>query len=179
MLPQVNHNSRLLTSKISLVPVSVDIIHVYWTLYYTYFNIHGMTIVFIRTKVKKRASYSYLRYLWGRLAYVELLSKWYLWNPHNSEITLRLLDNNNCYNLYRDETSNVHVTEEIFTLLTINNYNVVETGGVIDFTLILGNHVDSYLYGLLSVTNGWYRGSLTKLVLFWIYLVYSFVLYHQ
>ena len=102
----------------------------------------------------------------GRLAYVELLSKWYLWNPHNSEITLRLLDNNNCYNLYRDETSNVHVTEEIFTLLTINNYNVVETGGVIDFTLILGNHVDSYLYGLLSVTNGWYRGSLTKLVLF-------------
>ena len=89
-----------------------------------------------------------------------------LWNPHNSEITLRLLDNNNCYNLYRDETSNVHVTEEIFTLLTINNYNVVETGGVIDFTLILGNHVDSYLYGLLSVTNGWYRGSLTKLVLF-------------
>ena len=64
------------------------------------------------------------------------------------------------------ETSNVHVTEEIFTLLTINNYNVVETGGVIDFTLILGNHVDSYLYGLLSVTNGWYRGSLTKLVLF-------------
>ena len=27
-------------------------------------------------------------------------------------------------------------------LLTINNYNVVETGGVIDFTLILGNHVD-------------------------------------
>ena len=29
-------------------------------------------------------------------------------------------------------------TEEIFTLLTINNYNVVETGGVIDFTLILG-----------------------------------------
>ena len=58
------------------------------------------------------------------------------------------------------------VTEEIFTLLTINNYNVVETGGVIDFTLILGNHVDSYLYGLLSVTNGWYRGSLTKLVLF-------------
>ena len=81
-------------------------------------------------------------------------------------LTLRLLDNNNCYNLYRDETSNVHVTEEIFTLLTINNYNVVETGGVIDFTLILGNHVDSYLYGLLSVTNGWYRGSLTKLVLF-------------
>ena len=67
------------------------------------------------------------------------------------------MDNNNCYNLYRDETSNVHVTEEIFTLLTINNYNVVETGGVIDFTLILGNHVDSYLYGLLSVTNGWYR----------------------
>ena len=76
------------------------------------------------------------------------------------------LKDNNCYNLYRDETSNVHVTEEIFTLLTINNYNVVETGGVIDFTLILGNHVDSYLYGLLSVTNGWYRGSLTKLVLF-------------
>ena len=110
-----------------------------------------------------------MRCLWARIT-VELLSKWYLWNPHNSEITLRLLDNNNCYNLYRDETSNVHVTEEIFTLLTINNYNVVETGGVIDFTLILGNHVDSYLYGLLSVTNGWYRGSLTKLVLFWIYL---------
>ena len=43
---------------------------------------------------------------------LELLSKWYLWNPHNSEITLRLLDNNNCYNLYRDETSNVQVMDQ-------------------------------------------------------------------
>ena len=95
------------------------------------------------------------------------------WNPHNSEITLRLLDNNNCYNLYRDETSNVHVTEEIFTLLTINNYNVVETGGVIDFTLILGNHVDSYLYGLLPIISTGIRNNVIHLCLSPAYLYIS------
>ena len=111
----------------------------------------------------------YLGYFLGRLAVVELFSKWSLGKPfqaNSSYCSLRLLDNDNCYNLYRDKTSNVYVSEEIFTLLTINNLNVVETGGVIDFSLILGNHVDTYLYGLLSVTNLWYRGSLTKLVLF-------------
>ena len=65
------------------------------------------------------------------------------------------MDKDLCFNLYRDKTSNVYVTEEIITLLTINNLNVVETGAVIDFSLILGNHVDTYLYGLLSVTNLW------------------------
>ena len=110
----------------------------------------------------------YLGYFLGRPAYVELFSKWLfiLPNSNSSYCSLRLLDNDNCYNLYRDKTSNVYVSEEIFTLLTINNLNVVETGGVIDFSLILGNHVDTYLYGLLSVTNLWQRGSLTKLVLF-------------
>ena len=109
----------------------------------------------------------YLGYFLGRLAYVELFSKCESFYSFNSSYcSLRLLDNDNCYNLYRDKTSNVYVSEEIFTLLTINNLNVVETGGVIDFSLILGNHVDTYLYGLLSVTNLWQRGSLTKLVLF-------------
>ena len=120
----------------------------------------------------------WLRQICSRHALVELLSKWYHGSPHNSEIRLRLLDN--CYNLYyRDETSNLDVTEEIFTFLTINNLNLVETGGLVDFSLILGNHVDSYLYGLLAVSNIWYRGGLTKLFLFWIYFVYSFVHYNQ
>ena len=95
-----------------------------------------------------------LRQICSRHAHVELLSKWYHGSPNNSEIRLRLLDN--CYNLYyRDETSNLDVTEEIFTFLTINNLNLVETGGLVDFSLILGNHVDSYLYGLLAVSNIW------------------------
>ena len=120
----------------------------------------------------------WLRQICSRHALVELLSKWYHGSPNNSEIRLRLLDN--CYNLYyRDETSNLDVTEEIFTFLTINNLNLVETGGLVDFSLILGNHVDSYLYGLLAVSNIWYRGGLTKLFLFWIYFVYSFVHYNQ
>jgi hypothetical protein len=104
----------------------------------------------------------YLGYFLGRLAYVELFSKWLSFAsfiatllPNSNYCSLRLLDNDGCYNLYRDKTSNVSVSEEIFTLLTINNLNVVETGGVIDFSLILGNHVDTYLYGLLSVTNLW------------------------
>ena len=106
-----------------------------------------------------------LRQISSRHALVELLSKWYHGSPNNSEIRLRLLDNS--YNLYyRDETSNLDVTEEIFTFLTINNLNLVETGGLVDFSLILGNHVDSYLYGLLAVSNIWYRGGLTKLFLF-------------
>ena len=111
----------------------------------------------------------YLRYYSGRLRRVELFKKWYhAGNSHHriSSMRLPLCDKDSCYITYRDETSNVYVTEEIFTLLTINNLNVVETGGVIDFSLLLGNHVDSYLYGLLSVTNLWYRGTLTKLVLF-------------
>ena len=111
----------------------------------------------------------YLRYYSGRLARVELFKNWYhAGNSHHriSSIRLPLCDKDSCYITYGDETSNVYVTEEIFTLLTINNLNVVETGGVIDFSLLLGNHVDSYLYGLLSVTNLWYRGTLTKLVLF-------------
>ena len=111
----------------------------------------------------------YLRYYSGRLARVELFkNSYHAGNTHHriSSIRLPLLDKDVVYITYRDETSNVYVTEEIFTLLTINNLNVVETGGVIDFSLLLGNHVDSYLYGLLSVTNLWYRGTLTKLVLF-------------
>jgi hypothetical protein len=119
-----------------------------------------------------------LRQICSRHALVELLSKWYHGSPNNSEIRLRLLDN--CYNLYyRDETSNLDVTEEIFTFLTINNLNLVETGGLVDFSLVLGNHVDSYLYGLLAVSNVWYRSSLTKLFLFWVCFVYSFVHYNQ
>jgi hypothetical protein len=97
----------------------------------------------------------YLGYFLGRLAVVELFSKFNLFNlvKPAGYVSLRLLDKDGCRNLYRDKTSNIYVSEEIFTLLTINNLNVVETGGLIDFTLLLGNYVDTYLYGLLSVTN--------------------------
>ena len=54
----------------------------------------------------------------------------------------------------------------VFTLLTINNLNDVETSGLIDFSLILGNLIHTYLSGSLAVSNIWYRGALTNLFLF-------------
>ena len=82
-------------------------------------------------------------------------------------ITFRLCDNNNSYNLlYRHETSNLDVTEEIFTLLTINNLIHVESSGLIDFSLILGSLIHTYLSGALVVSNIWYRTALTNLFLF-------------
>ena len=70
-----------------------------------------------------------------RFAVIQLLFKYQQKSlPFGELITLSLCDNNNCYNLlYRHETSNLDVTEEIFTLLTINNLNDVESSGLIDF----------------------------------------------
>ena len=67
-----------------------------------------------------------------RFALIQLSLKYYLACHRNSEIRLRYSDNNNL--LYSHETSNCDVPEEIFTLLTINNLNDVETSGLIDFS---------------------------------------------
>ena len=103
-----------------------------------------------------------------RFAVIQLLFKYQQKSlPFCELITLSLCDNNNCYNLlYRHETSNLDVTEEIFTLLTINNLNDVESSGLIDFSLILGSLIHSYLSGSLGVSNIWYRAAFTNLFLF-------------
>ena len=101
-----------------------------------------------------------------RFAYIQLWLKYYHGNgnPRNSEITNRQSDNNNL--LSGHERSNCDVTEEIFTLLTINNLNDVETSGLIDFSLILGNIIHTQVTGSLAVSNIWYRGVQTNLFLF-------------
>ena len=101
-----------------------------------------------------------------RFAYIQLWLKYYFGNPRNSEITncLGQSDNNNL--LSGHERSNCDVTEEIFTLLTINNLNDVETSGLIDFSLILGNIIHTQVTGSLAVSNIWYRGVQTNLFLF-------------
>ena len=99
-----------------------------------------------------------------RFALIQLSLKYYLACHRNSEIRLRYSDNNNL--LYRHETSNLDVTEEIFTLLTINNLNDVESSGLIDFSLILGSLIHSYLSGSLGVSNIWYRAAFTNLFIF-------------
>ena len=102
-----------------------------------------------------------------RFALIQLSLKYYLACHRNSEIRLRYSDNNNSQNLlYRHETSNLDVPEEIFTLLIINNLNDVETSGLIDFSLILGNLIHTYLSGSLAVSNIWYRGALTNIFIF-------------
>ena len=100
----------------------------------------------------------------GRFALIQLWLKYYFGNPRNSEITNRQSDNNNL--LSGHERSNLDVTEEIFTLLTINNLNDVETSGLIDFSLILGNIIHTQVTGSLAVSNTWYRGVQTNLFLF-------------
>ena len=112
-----------------------------------------------------------------RFALIQLSLKYYLACHRNSEIRLRYSDNNNL--LYSHETSNCDVPEEIFTLLTINNLNDVETSGLIDFSLILGNLIHTYLSGSLAVSNIWYRGALTNFFIFWTITQYSFVYYNQ
>ena len=112
-----------------------------------------------------------------RFALIQLTLKYYLACLRNSEIRLRYSDNNNL--LYSHETSNCDVPEEIFTLLTINNLNDVETSGLIDFSLILGNLIHTYLSGSLAVSNIWYRGALTNVFLFWTITQYSFIYYSQ
>ena len=107
---------------------------------------------------------SSLMYTLRRFALIQLWLKYYFGNPRNSEITNRQSDNNNL--LSGHERSNCDVTEEIFTLLTINNLNDVETSGLIDFSLILGNIIHTQVTGSLAVSNIWYRGVQTNLFLF-------------
>ena len=52
---------------------------------------------------------------------------------------------------------------------------MLETEGLIDFSLIIGNLIDTYLAGLLAVINIWYRAARTHLFIFWSIFVYSFV----
>ena len=62
--------------------------------------------------------------------------------------------------------SYVDIQQETFTLLTINNFNMLETEGLVDISLILGNLVDVYLAGSLAVYNVWYRAARTNLFMF-------------
>ena len=102
-----------------------------------------------------------------RLSVIQLLFKYYFQTRVNFEIRLRLCDHNNSQNLlYPNETSNYDVTEEIFTLASINNLNDVESSALIDFSLILGSQIHSYLSGSLAVSNLWYRGGMTNSFLF-------------
>ena len=107
---------------------------------------------------------SSLMYTLRRFALIQLWLKYYFGNPRNSEITNRQSDNKVL--LSGHERSNLDVTEEIFTLLTINNLNDVETSGLIDFSLILGNIIHTQVTGSLAVSNIWYRGVQTNLFLF-------------
>ena len=61
----------------------------------------------------------------------------------------------------------------------MNNLKDVETSGLIDFSLILGNLIHTYLSGSLAVSNIWYRGALTNFFIFWTITQYSFVYYNQ
>jgi hypothetical protein len=56
---------------------------------------------------------------------------------------------------------------------------MIETEGMVDFSLILGNLIDAYLSGLLAVYNIWYRAARTNLFMFWMIFVYSFVSKNQ
>ena len=52
---------------------------------------------------------------------------------------------------------------------------MLETEGLVDISLILGNLVDVYLAGSLAVYNVWYRAAHTNLLMFWMIFVYRFV----
>ena len=75
----------------------------------------------------------------------------------------------------RSEGWVLDIQQETFTLLTINNFNMLETEGLVDISLILGNLVDVYLAGSLAVYNVWYRAARTNLFMFWMIFVYRFV----
>ena len=75
----------------------------------------------------------------------------------------------------RSEGWVLDIQQETFTLLTINNFNMLETEGLVDISLILGNLVDVYLAGSLAVYNVWYRAAHTNLLMFWMIFVYRFV----
>ena len=77
------------------------------------------------------------------------------------------------------ESSNLHVTEEIFTLVSINNLRDVETAGLIDFSLILGSIIHCYLSGSLAVSNLYARGAQTNLFIFFTIFQQSFVYFNE
>ena len=56
---------------------------------------------------------------------------------------------------------------------------MIETEGIVDFSLILGNLIDAYLPGLLAVYNIWYRAARTNLFMSWMIFVYSIVSKNQ
>jgi len=56
---------------------------------------------------------------------------------------------------------------------------MIETEGMVDFSLMIGNLIDVYLPGLLGVFTIWYRAARTNLFMFWMIFVYSFVSKNQ
>jgi hypothetical protein len=102
-----------------------------------------------------------------------------LWTLSSEEL---LLDNIFFENLHSNlERSNwvLDTTHETLTTLTISNLSVLETEGLIDLSLILGNLIDTYLAGLLAAYTVWYRAARTNLLIFWNIFVYTFVSKNQ
>ncbi len=56
--------------------------------------------------------------------------------------------------------------KETFTLLAFNNFLAFETTGLIDFSLLIGNQLITYISGLLAVFNLWYRAARTQTFIF-------------
>ena len=56
---------------------------------------------------------------------------------------------------------------------------MIETEGIVDFSLTIGNLIDAYLPGLLGVFTIWYRAARTNLFMSWMIFVYSFVSKNQ
>ena len=58
----------------------------------------------------------------------------------------------------RSEGWVLDIQQETFTLLTINNFNMLETEGLVDISLILGNLVDVYIHY-------WYKFLIVSLII--------------
>ena len=102
-----------------------------------------------------------------------------LWTLSSEEL---LLDNTFFENLHSNlERSNwvLDTTHETLTTLTTSNLSVLETEGLIDLSLILGNLIDTYLAGLLAAYTVWYRAARTNLLVLWNIFVYTFVSKNQ
>lgn len=102
-----------------------------------------------------------------------------LWTLSSEEL---LLDNTFFENLHSNlERSNwvLDTTHETLTTLTTSNLSVLETEGLIDLSLILGNLIDTYLAGLLAAYTVWYRAARTNLLILWNIFVYTFVSKNQ
>ena len=65
--------------------------------------------------------------------------------------------------------------KETFTLLAFNNFLAFETTGLIDFSLLIGNQLITFIAGLLAVQNLWYRAARTQIFIFLVISVYAFV----